>query len=353
MDSSIAGGRRTVGTRHVRLLALTGLFVFASTASAVELSLTPRFGYYFDNTSQRQSAINSDDLRDVQAEEDERDFVESLGGEVAIGDYEAARNYSQLAFPQYGGTITFAFDSRPETQYAFTALYGKTSGSGTELLNRFTAYSVLGLLIRDTVVTSVHTDNDYSRLDLEGTIQHRINETFSFIGGLRAERFTTKGTEAYATTQSVHLYNAIVAELGLPGPPYFETGGPRNIETHHSTAWTYSARGGAAAFVPVNDKHLFYVNGLLHLSHYNPGLRFFTNSQGQSSGQVIRSAIYDSETTMGPDISVGYMYRVSDRFGVDLRYRATVYFTVSGPSDFKDSRVNHGVGLGFTTWIGR
>jgi hypothetical protein len=68
---------------------------------------------------------------------------------------------------------------------------------------------------------------------------------------------------------------------------------------------------------------------------------------------VIRSAIYDSETTVGPDISVGYMYRVSDRFGVDLRYRATVYFTVSGPSDFKDSRVNHGVGLGFTTWIGR
>jgi len=103
----------------------------------------------------------------------------------------------------------------------------------------------------------------------------------------------------------------------------------------------------------VNDRHLFYVNGLLHLSHYNPGLRFFTNSQGQSSGQTIRSAIYDSETTVGPDISVGYMYRVSDRFGVDVRYRATIYFTVSGPSDFKDSRVNHGVGLGFTTWIGR
>jgi hypothetical protein len=46
------------------------------------------------------------------------------------------------------------------------------------------------------------------------------------------------------------------------------------------------------------------------------------------------------------------MYRLSDRFGIDLRYRATVYFPISGPNDFKDARVNHGAGLGFTTWFG-
>jgi hypothetical protein len=46
------------------------------------------------------------------------------------------------------------------------------------------------------------------------------------------------------------------------------------------------------------------------------------------------------------------MYRFSDRFGVDVRYRATVYFPISGPSEFKDSRVNHGIGTGFTTWFG-
>ncbi|MEP7312721.1 MAG: hypothetical protein ABI859_09060 [Pseudomonadota bacterium] len=339
--------------RRVLLLGLTGLLAVAGSAQAVEFSFTPRFGYYFDNTSQRQSAIDYNSLRDPVFEAEERDFVENtLGGTMETDSIETARNYSQLAFPQYGGTVTFAFDSRPETQFAFTALYGETSGRGQELVNRLTVYDVLGLLIRDTAVTSVRTTNDYSRLDLEGTVQHRLNETFSLLGGIRAERSTIDGSGAYATVQSQHLYNAVLDVLGIVSPPYYDPAEPRSIETYSSTAWTYSARVGAAAYAPVGDKHLFYVNGLVHVSYYDPGLRSFTTSQGQGTGAE-KSAIYEAETTVGPDISVGYLYRFSDRFAIDVRYRATVYFTVDGPSDFKDSRVNHGVGVGFTTWLGR
>lgn len=330
-------------------LALMGL---AAAPARAEVSITPRAAYYFDNTSQRQSAIDFSSLRSEEDIQAEQEFVEQFGGAFAIGDYENARNASQLDFPQFGATVTFSMPSRPATQFAFTALYGKTSGKGTELIQRFRAYSVFDLLIRDTEVTNVRTTADYKRIDLEATVQHRLNETFSFIGGLRAERFSVKGSDAYASTQSYHLYNAVIAELDLDLEPYYQTAEARNIETYRATSWTYSGRVGAAAFAPVSEKHLFYVNGLLQLSYHDANKVRFTNESGSGSTEG-NGAVFESETSVGPDISVGYMYRVTDHFGIDVRYRATVYFTVDGPSKFADSRVNHGLGIGFTTWLGR
>jgi hypothetical protein len=330
-------------------LILPGL---AALPARAEVSITPRVGYYFDNTSQRQSAV---DYSSLESEEDlqlEEDFVELLGGDLAIGPYESARNSSQLAFPQFGATVTFTLPSSQATQFAFTALYGETSSEGTEIIQRLKAYSVLGLLIRDTEVTNVHTTADYTRLDLEATVQHRLNETFSLIGGVRAERIYVSGSDGYASVQSYHLYNAVNDQLGLGLPPNYQEAEPRNVETYHATSWTYSGRIGAAAFAPVGEKHLFYVNGLLQVSYHPANTVHFTNSSGSSQTEG-NGAVFEEETSIGPDISVGYMYRASDRFGIDLRYRATVYFTVDGPSDFEDSRVNHGIGLGFTTWLGR
>lgn len=328
------------------------LLGFAALPAQAEVSITPRAGYYFDNTSQRQSAIDFSSLRSEEDVALEQAFVEQFGGSFAIGDYENARNAAQLSFPQFGATVTFTLPSSEATQFAFTALYGKTSGEGNELIQRFRAYSVFDLLIRDTEVTSVHTTADYKRLDLEATMQHRLNETFSLIGGLRAERFFVAGSDSYASAQSYHLYNAVIAELGLPLDPFYQTAEPRNVETYRATSWTYSGRVGAAAFAPVGEKHLFYVNGLLQVSYHPANTVHFTNRSG--SGQTAgNGAVFEAETSVGPDISVGYMYRLSDRFGIDVRYRATVYFTVDGPSDFEDSRVNHGIGLGFTTWLGR
>jgi hypothetical protein len=144
----------------------------------------------------------------------------------------------------------------------------------------------------------------------------------------------------------------VVATLGLDLDPFYQIAEPRNVETYHATSWTYSARVGAAAFATVGEKHLFYVNGLLQLSYHPANTVHFTNSAGSSQTQG-NGAAFETETSLGPDISVGYMYRVNDRFGIDVRYRATVYFTVDGPSSFKDNRVNHGIGVGFTTWLGR
>lgn len=338
-------------------LSGTALLLALTTPPArAETSITPRFGYYFDNTSQRQSAIDYSTLADAGEAAAEASFVRQFGGSFAIGDFETARNSSQLAFPQYGGTLTFTLPAHETTQVALTALYGRTSGTGQELIQRFRAYSVFDLLIRDTELYSVRTNADYTRLDLEGTLQHRLNETFSLIAGMRAERFTIDGTDAFAAVQSYHLYNAVIAQLGLPLDPYYQTAEPRHLETYRAASWTYSGRIGAAAFASAGDRHLFYVNGLLQLSYRRANDVHFTNAAGQSGsskGLEFNSAAYRSESSLGPDISVGYLYRLNDRLAIDVRYRATVYFTVNGPSDFKDSRVNHGLGVGFTTWLGR
>ena len=143
---------------------------------------------------------------------------------------------------------------------------------------------------------------------------------------------------------SGNFFNLVARLTGLP-PIVLTTPAPVHAD-ENTTNWIYSMRFGAAAYAAVGEKHLFYVNGLLQLS-YNPDADYHTFSGGSTATQSI-----PGETTLGPDISVGYMYRISDRFGVDVRYRGTVYFTVSGPSNFKDSRVNHGPSLGFTTWFG-
>ena len=98
----------------------------------------------------------------------------------------------------------------------------------------------------------------------------------------------------------------------------------------------------------MGEKHLFYVNGLLQISRTNAG-----NYTTQYENAAATQSPGFSDTSIGPDISVGYMYRLSDRFGFDVRYRATIYFPIAGDFEFKDSRVNHGVGVGFTTWFGR
>jgi hypothetical protein len=105
-------------------------------------------------------------------------------------------------------------------------------------------------------------------------------------------------------------------------------------------------RGGAAAYAAFDEKHLFFVNGMLQITR-DPGISFTDTYAGQSVKYKDQA-----ETTVGPDFSVGYIYQLSDRFNFDVRYRAAIYFPISGPFDFKDSRVKHGLTLGVTTWFG-
>ena len=238
--------------------------------------------------------------------------------------------------------MTFGWKGDDATQIAFTGLYGHTSERDTLIVGQLFNFGYEGVNVQDTAIQSSHRNGEFTRVDLEATLQHRLNETFSLIVGLRAERTNAQLTQVSTFVQSSNFVNLFAAKNGLP--PIYTLPQPPGLAVLSQTSWIYSARVGAAAFAPVGDKHLFYVNGLLQVSH-DPRANLETNF-------LVTSAAQESVTMIGPDFSVGYLYRISDRFALDLRYRATVYFPISGPSSFKDSRVAHGPSLGFTTWFG-
>jgi long-subunit fatty acid transport protein len=335
-------GRQTMKASRIwefttRVCALVVLSVGVLPVWA-DMSFTPRVTYYFDNITQRQSATNFNTPAIQQTVDRIGALAQRLGATFSSSPVDNARNSTQLAFPQFGGTLTYGWGGNDATQVALTGLYGRTTERDTLIAQEFLNFGFAGVNVQDTVTSTRHAKGDFTRLDLEATIQHRLNETFSFIGGVRAERTYAHFSGVTESTLSSNFTNLVASRSG--GAPYYIPAQPPTQVDYSQTSWIYSARVGAAAYAPVGDKHLFYVNGLLQVS-YSPSANLQNGFLGRTSTQ----------TSLGPDFSVGYMYRISDRFGVDLRYRATVYFPISGSSDFKDSRVNHGVSLGFTTWF--
>jgi hypothetical protein len=346
MQIPLAGKRRPAPVPHSALAAVLLATGLAAGAARADVSITPRFAYYFDNTSQRQTAV---DLNTASAQallNTINSLAGALGATFTTQPANSARRSSQLTFPQYGATVSFGLHGSDATQIALTALYGTARGNDTTIDQQFFQYRYLGVNVQDTLATTAQRQGRFSRLDVEATLQHRLNETFSLVGGLRGERTQSAFDRTIQSGLSTNFQNLVLLSAG--GAPYFLTA-PVPETAHDSVStWVYSARFGAAAYAPVGDKHLFYVNGLLQLSR-TPNATVMTYVK--SSGATLTNTA-NGETTVGPDISVGYLYRASDRFGIELRYRATVYFTLSGDSKFSDSRVNHGLSLGFTSWLG-
>ncbi len=121
----------------------------------------------------------------------------------------------------------------------------------------------------------------------------------------------------------------------IAGAYVFPQGAPCTFNSHLSF-WNYSLRGGAAAYAAFDEKHLFFVNGMFHVTR-NPGVSIRNTFQTQTV-----KAKDGGETFIGPDFAVGYIYQLSDRFALDVRYRATIYFPIAGDFDFEDSKVKHG-----------
>lgn len=338
MDSHRA---RSFAARAAGIAAL----LVGSVPVAAEVSITPRVAVYFDNLTQRQSATNFNTPGAQQLVDQVNTLARQLGATFSSTPSSNARNSSQLAFPQFGGAVTFGWRDSETTQIALSALYGRTTASDTTIVQQFFNYGLAGVNVQDTLLNTTRRQGEFSRLDLEATVQHRLNETFSLIGGLRAERTDSDFDRTSNGGLSLNFFNLYFNLTGVP--PIYQLAPAPSRATEGIRSMLYSARFGAAAYAPVGEKHLFYVNGLVQLSH-NPDADYKTTFP---DGSTLRQSL-PGETTLGPDISVGYMYRMSDRYGIDIRYRATVYFTIDGPSAIKDARINHGLSVGFTSWLG-
>ena len=331
------------------LAALAALL--AVPAPAAEISLSPRLVVYFDNGEQRQQGVDgfpipasalaglNDQIRALAGPD------AALTGEVGAGGGSAR----QIVFPMFGGSISIGGQ---RTQLTFTALYGEAETRSRIVVPLTLALDAGGFTATDLLTSVAEGNGDYRRLDLELTAQHRLDERFALIGGIRYERLRGGAVLDAASTSSGNIAN-LVALLSGSGPVDLGLSQGRERLDLSSSSETWSLRAGAAAFAPFARRQLAYVNGMVHVSHVPARAAEAVLTDLAGGGTLDLSADLDAETSLGPDISVGILTRFSDRVALDIRYRGIFYFPLSGARGFDDPRVNHGLNLGLTFVLGR
>lgn len=333
-------------------------FVFAWGCAALmgampaeaSISITPRVSLYFDNSEQRQSGLGEAQNTEAELAETNAQLREIFGptANFTAEPGESAIAANQLVFPMYGLSVTFGGQS---TQFTLTGMYGKSNTRGRIVETTAQRFEVFDVAAEDILTTVATGEVDYDRYDVEATVQHRLNETFSIVGGLRYERVEGEGAFDVVNSSSSNIPNLVASLLGEP--LQFELNRTRVDAVLRGTNETYSARAGAAAFVPVTQSLLAYVNGMLHLSYTPSSVSDIVVTDPATGETVEVSSDGASETSAGPDLSVGLLYRISQRVALDVRYRGIFYFPVSGDNSFDDPRVNHGVNVGLTFALGR
>jgi hypothetical protein len=336
-------------TFALRASALAVAACLAAPAQA-GVSFSPRFFLYFDNAYQRSSGFDEQTAlltgADADASADLSEFFETP---VVVETHDAvsASISNQQVYPLFGAAFTLDLDNSKRTQLSVSALYGKSTSNLATLQTFQQDITVEGLTSQDVITQHISGKSKAKRLDLELTLQHRLNERFALLGGLRYERIKSSGTFDFQNTSSNNGQNLFSLLFGT-GEVVIGINQSNGTMHNRVTDDVFSARAGGAAFVNFGQRNMVYLNGLVHVTHQS--------AHGAKSRLVVPDLEFDetnsiditSETAIGPDISVGYAHRFTDTVGLDVRYRAIVYFPVSGNRDFDDPRVNHGINAGLT-----
>ncbi|WP_219895086.1 hypothetical protein [Aquisediminimonas profunda] len=330
--------------------AIAGLLAIACVTPAfADVIVTPRFTGYFDNSNQRQSGIDTaGSLPSDTALADLNAQLQSVFGPTASVSYansDSGSRASQVFFPMLGASVSFSLDPERRTQITATGMYGRGHADIKNIGTATQHTSIQGQIADDLFVTRGTGRGKFGRIDAELTLQHRLDETFSLMAGLRYERLRENVSITTQTTGSSNAINLINA-LGGNGIVSYGLLNDTAVGSYKTTSAIYSARVGAAAYIPLGSTQRIYVNGLAHIN-YAPANTIVLTQVFQSSGlpQVVNSRI-GSETTIGPDISVGYIHQLGTKASIDIRYRGLFYFPVSGARSFDDPRVNHGLSIG-------
>jgi hypothetical protein len=333
----------------MRASALAVAACLASPAQA-DFSFSPRFFLYFDNASQRSSGFDEQASLTAAGDAEQSEQLSDFFGtpvDVNTHSVNSAAINNQQVYPLFGAAFTAGLDSANRTQISFSALYG-TANSDFKILQTFQQdISVEGFTAQDVLTQTMQGDVKSKRLDLELTLQHRLNERFALLGGLRYERIKSSGTFAFNNVSSNNASNLFELLFG-EGDIVIGLNEANGTMSNKVTDHILSIRAGGAAFANLNQRNMVYLNGLLHLTHQSAEdsvSRFVVEDLDIDETNEIK---VKSETAIGPDIAVGYIHKFTDTIGVDVRYRAIVYFPVGGNRDFDDPRVNHGINAGLT-----
>ena len=234
----------------------------------------------------------------------------------------------------------------------FAAMYGEGQGSLSET-NAVSRRLTVGTLdITDVGTFNAIGELDTKRYDVELTWQRRTSETFALFAGARYERLDTTGNidlRSVLTNNIDQVLREAEAIVGGNGPPVQPPAPPvRGMAIQDSTLETFSIRAGATASVPFSENGVAFFNGMLHLSH-QPDSSLATQFLFQDgSVRDTRSESVLGETSFGPDFAVGAQFMLAPNIALDMRYRAILFFPISGAQSFSDARVNHGVNVGLS-----
>jgi hypothetical protein len=338
------------GTLIISVLGLSSM----SAVEATQVSITPRWAVYFDNLTSLDSGIDANEFAVEEELAPINDLLDVLLGpaaNLAITDTASAMASEQAQYSLYGGTIGVSLPGTEDTDILLTALAGTANVDVDLLLRSIVELNLPGGRVQDVWTSTQHQNTRLKRLDLEATLHHSLNETFSILAGVRYERVavTYSGTQQSANSRNVE--NLILAVVGLPiSLDLASLSGTLNGNVDFPF---YSFRVGASAHGNFGDRHELFVNCLLHVT-YADKVKANTRFVPSDSTFAPIEAVYeiDSHTNIGPDISVGYMYRLSDRAGLDIRYRAAAHYPVGSSYLEDDPRVNHGLSIGVTAWFG-
>ena len=319
-----------------------------ATPAQADVVIGPRVSYYFDNSNLRTSDL--DGLRDALQVIDADltgQLREASGFDdltVEVQDNGSASNSDQVGFAMVGGMVNFGGD---RDRFTVIAMYG-SGEAGTELVSsRNVTLSVADVQFTELSIIQTVTAEEVDRLDLELTWQRRVSENFAMSAGARYERLAVTGAGTLVIQQNDEVRQFVADVLGEDAPTrnIDALGRPDRIATERSLE-TFSGRAGVTAFVPFSAHAVAFFNGMVHASH-QPASTFETRFLGFDEETLREEERRDAaETSIGPDFAVGAQFILTDSIALDIRYRAIMFFPLSGDFDFGDSRVNHGVNLG-------
>lgn len=338
--------------RFARTTWMTGAMIalLAPSVAHADVVIGPRVSYFFDNSNLRTSDLEG--LQDARNTIDER-LTQELRDASGFDDLTvlsqnngSAANADQVGFPMVGAMVNFGDD---RDRFTFTAMIGQGNTTTELVSSRQTTIEVGDVAFNEISVIQTISNDDVDRVDAELTWQRRLNENFAILAGFRYERLDISGNGTI-TLQETDAVRQFVAEtLGEEGPTRNLDGlrQPAQVETDRKLE-TFSGRLGVTAFVPFSDSAVAFFTGMVQASN-QPGSDFRTSFFGVN-GELVREENRRDrgEISVGPDFAVGAQLILTDDLALDLRYRAIVYFPLSGDFDFSDSRVNHGVNLGLS-----
>lgn len=313
-------------------------------AAWADVTLSPRFSYYFDNANQRTSGLDRVAQIDPAVAAEQSRQLQAIYGpntNVAYTVTGTGSQTNQLAVPMFGLAATVGSDDLSVT---LTGMYGKGNTTIRTTSTVLQATTLAGFSATDNLTVTGFGKSRAKRYDFEATAQKRLNERFALIGGVRYERVKGKGQARFTSTASNNASNlgAVLNDDFLD----FDILTGTSSALLEAQGEVYSGRAGISGFIPFSQSGTVFLTGMLHVSHETDGKSKTTAPDPITGIVTTTTAKEPTETTFGPDFGVGVQFGLAENIAFDIRYRAAVYFPVSGPRDFKDPRVNHGVNMG-------